>query len=124
MKKKVLIIGNNVPALALAKELSKQHDIYIAPSCDIVEGFATGVDIREDNTKELLEFVLENDIDMTIPISNISLKTDLVSLFIQNQQQIFAPSPQAAEIANNKIFAKKIFYKLGIPTPKFGIFDK
>ncbi len=124
MRKKILIIGNGAKEYALAKKLSEKHEIYITPASDTLKEFAQCVDIREDNPAELLEFVMENGIDMTIPISLTALKTDIVDLFNNNRQKIFAPDKNAAKIVFDKALAKKILYKLRIPTPKFGIFEK
>ena len=124
MKKKVLIIGNSANAYALAKKMSEYCDIYVAPGNDAMQEFAVCVDIRETVSQELLEFVLENGIDITIPVTEAALKTDIVELFLKNNMQIFAPGIDAARLLYDKFSAKKLMYKLGIPTPKFGIFEK
>lgn len=124
MSKKILIIGNGAKEYALAKKLSEKHDIFITPSSDTLKEFVTCVDIREDNASGLLNFVMENGIDMTIPISPVTLQTDIVQIFNNNNQKIFAPDRNASKIVFDKAFAKKILYKLRIPTPKFGIFEK
>ena len=124
MKKKILIVGNGAKEYALAKKLSGLYDIYVTPSGDMLKEFAVCLDIREDNVSELLEFVLENSIDMTVVTSEVAIKSDIVTLFGNNKQPIFAPSAKAAEIIYDKGLAKKTMYKLKIPTPKFGIFDK
>ena len=69
MSKKILIIGNGAKEYALAKKLSEKHEVYVTPSSDTLKEFTNCLDIREDNVAELLEFVMENGIDMTIPIS-------------------------------------------------------
>ena len=124
MKKKILIIGNGAKEFALAKKLSEAHEIFITSLSDAVKDFATQVDIREDSISELLEFVMENGIDMTIPLSLKALNSNLVDIFTKNSQNIFAPSCEAAKIVFDKALAKKILYKLRIQTPKFGIFEK
>ena len=124
MKKKILIIGNGAKEYALAKKLAEKHEIFVTPSSDTIKEFATCLDIREDNSAELLEFVMENGIDLTIPTSEKALKTDIVERFMENNQQIFAPVRKAGRIVFDKALAKKILYKLRIPTPKFGIFEK
>lgn len=124
MRKKILIIGNGAKEYALAKKLSEKHDIYITPASDGLKEFAECVDIREDNVGELLEFVMENGIDLTIPISSAAIKSDIVSIFAQNNQQIFGATKNAAKLIFDKALAKKVLYKLRIPTPKFGIFEK
>lgn len=124
MKKKILIIGNGAKEYALAKKLSEKHEIYITPASDTLKEFATCIDIREDKPAELLEFVLENGIDITIPISQKSIQSDISTLFAANGQQIFGPTAKSADIVFNKTQAKKVLYKLKIKTPKFGIFEK
>lgn len=124
MKKKILIIGNGAKEYALAKKLAEKHEIFITPASDALKEFALCLDIREDSVKELLEFVVENGIDLTIPISSAALKSDIVSLFNENNQPIFGPCKEAANLIFDKALAKKVLYKLRIPTPKFGIFEK
>ena len=124
MKKKILIIGNSPKGYALAKKMSEKHEVFVTPTSDALKEFACCIDIREDNAKELLEFVVENGIDMTIPVSQKAINSDIAGLFNSNNQPVFAPIAKANEIVANKVFAKKIMYKLRIPTPKFGIFEK
>ena len=122
MKRKVLVIGNSVNASALARKLAEENEVYVAPGSDYIKEFATNVDIREDATTELLDFVMENGIDMTIPVSNKAFKSNIVDLFNANNQQIFAPTPDVCRYSFDKAAMKKLLYKLRIPTPKFGIF--
>ncbi len=124
MKKKILIIGNGVKECALARRLAEKHEVFVTPANDTLKDCVTSLDIRENCSNEILEFVMENGIDLTIPISSDSLKTDLVDLFNQNNQPIFAPMKSAAKLVFDKAYAKKVLYKLRIPTPKFGIFEK
>lgn len=124
MNKKILIIGNSAKEYALAKFLSDKNEVFVAPGSNTIKEFATCIDIREDSVGELLEFVMENGIDLTIPTSNKAINTDIVEIFNNNNLQIFAPTKQSAELIFDKAFLKKILYKLRIPTPKFGIFEK
>lgn len=124
MTKKILIIGNSPKEYALARKLAKNNEVFVAPGSAMMKEFATLVDIREDSVSELLDFVLENDIDITIPVSKKSLKSNIVESFSKNHQQIFAPSLGAVQTIFDKSFVKKMLYKLKIPTPKFGIFEK
>ena len=124
MNKKILIIGNGAKEYALAKKLSENNDIYITPGSDTLREFATCLDIREDSIPELLEFVMENSIDITVTFSEKAIRSNIATLFCQNKQPVFAPTAKAHEIVSNKAMAKKLLYKLRIPTPKFGIFEK
>ena len=124
MKKKILIVGNSPKGYALAKKMSENNEVFVIPESDTIKEFATCADIREDNIKEILEFALENGIDMTIPVSEKAINADIATVFNNNNQSVFAPSANASEVVSNKILAKKTMYKLRIPTPKFGIFEK
>ena len=124
MSKKILIIGNSANVYALARKLATKNEIFVAPGSDSINEFATCVDIREDALSEILDFVMENGIDLTIPFSEKVLKTNIVNVFIDNNLQVFAPEQKIINTLFDKSLIKKILYKLRIPTPKFGIFEK
>lgn len=124
-RKKVLIVGNSAKEYALIKKF-KIYDceIFAAPGNSSIAEIAQCVDIREENVQELLEFVLENGIDLTVASSEIAVKNDIAGLFQANEQLIFAPSQAASVFAVSRSAGKKFLYKLRIPTPRFAIFDK
>lgn len=124
MSKKIFIIGNSANVYALAKKLSEENEVFVAPGSDCIKEFATCIDIREDALSELLEFAMENGIDLTIPFSEKSLRTNIVNAFSDNNIQVFAPEQKIVNAILDKALMKKILYKLRIPTPKFGIFEK
>ena len=120
--KRVLIVGN---LYALTKRISSYADeVFVAPGDPEIAKIAKCVDIREDEPNELLKFALENDIDLTIAISEKSIKSDISSVFQANEMKIFAPTAKSAECVLNKSAGKKFLYKLHAKTPKFGIFEK
>lgn len=127
VRKKVLIVGNSAGVYSLAKKLSELDEItevFTAPGNSSMKEFSTIVDIRETNVEELLEFVLENAVDLTIVFSELAIQNDIATLFQQNNQMVFAPTQSSANICLNKSSGKKFMYKTRIPCPKFGIYDK
>ena len=125
--KKVLIIGSGAGEYTLAKRIAELDEIatvFVASGNDAMKEFSTVVDIRENNVQELLEFALENAIDLTIASSELAIKNDIASIFQRNNQMIFAPTKESASICLSKSSGKKFMYKTRIPCPKFGIFDK
>ena len=94
MSKKILIIGNSIKEYVLAKKLAEKNEVFVAPGNDAMKDFVSCVDIREDSIVELLEYVMENGIDITIPLSSKALSTNIVKLFNDNGLQIFAPSQE------------------------------
>ncbi len=125
--KKVLIIGSSASEYTFARKLSQQQEVsevFVAPGNDAMKESCTVIDIRENNVKELLEFVLENAIDITIASSEQAIKKDIAAIFQHNNQMIFAPVKESADMCLYKSNGKKFMYKNRIPCPKFGIFDK
>lgn len=125
--KKILIVGSSATEYSLAKkmiELDEVSEVFVAPGNDAMNEFCAVVDIREDNIQELLEFVLEYGIDLTIASSETAIKNDIATVFQENNQMIFAPTKGSANICLSKGSGKKFMYKTRIPCPKFGIFDK
>ena len=126
-RKKVLITGKSARAHALCikfKQCENVGEIYVVPGNDAIKELADTADIREDNIEELLKFTIDNEIDLTVASSEIAVKNDIAGIFQANGKLIFAPSAQSAEFTLNKVACKKLLYKLHIPTPRFGIFDK
>lgn len=125
--KKVLIIGSSACEYSLAKKMTEYEqvsEVFVAPGNDAMKEFCTVVDIRENNIEELLEFTLENAIDLTVASSEIAIKNDIATIFQNNNQMIFAPTQESSNICSSKSFGKKFMYRNRIPCPKFGVFDK
>lgn len=126
-KKNILIVGQGAVVSALAKNLTKSSHsgkIFATPGHKLKSDFFESVDIREDDVTGLLKFALENEIDLTVPVSSLALKADIVSFFAENGQNIFGACAEACKIAVNNVYAKKFLYKIHAQTSKFGVFDK
>ena len=67
---------------------------------------------------------MENEIDLTIPCTKKSISAKITDFFESNNLTIFGPTSKSSEFILNKATLKKTLYKLRIPTPKFGIFEK
>ena len=107
--KKILIVGNSAKEQALASVFAKYdfvEKIYIASGNAASQDFCELVDIRPDKPTELLNFAMENDIDMTICTDEKSIKSDIVSIFQANNQLIFGPSAESASSAIFKSLGK------------------
>ena len=125
--KKILIVGHSAKEHALALKFAEYDNIekiYVAPGNNAIKDIAEIVDIREESTSELLKFVIENNIDLTIASSSIAIKNDIADIFQANGQLIFAPSAESSKFTLNNAFCKKFLYKQHIPTPRFGVFEK
>lgn len=125
--KKILIVGSSATEYTLAKkllELDEISKVFVAPGNSAMQDFCTVVDIRESNVKELLDFALENAVDLTVASSELAIKNDITAIFQHHNQMIFAPSKASANICISKSAGKKFMYKNRISCPKFAVFDK
>lgn len=109
-RKKILIVGNSAKEFALVKKFKNYDcDIFVAPGNHAIKEIAECVDIREDNVQELLVFVLENAIDLTIATSETAVKNDISGLFQANSQLIFAPTAQSSTFAISRSVGKNFY---------------
>ena len=104
--------------------MSETCDIYVTPISDALREFAQDVDIRETDAAGLLDFALENEIDLTLIVSQSAVNSNIAEVFNHNNIPIFGPTSASGFLMADKAYAKKVLYKLRIPTPKFGIFEK
>lgn len=123
----ILIIGKTASSITLAKRIKKinmEAIVFIAPGNQAVCDCATCVDIQVDNVEELIDFAQANEIDLTIVCDDEALESEVVEAFNEAGLMIFGPEKESSRFALSKAVGKRFMYKLGIPTPKFGIFDK
>lgn len=127
MENNFLIVGKGAAASALARKLSQNNKackIYITDSQKIECEYFETIDIREDDLTGLLKFVIENNITLTIPVTETALKTDIVSFFQSNGQPVFGPCKSACKNFINKVNCKKFLYKNKAQSTKFAIYSK
>ena len=80
MDRNILIIGNSAKEYALAQKLSKTDgitNVFVAPGNDAMKEFATCIDIRENDVAGLLDFAMENAIDLTVCTSEKAIRADV-----------------------------------------------
>lgn len=120
----VLILGKSAKEFALAKHLSEGYKVYVLPGSSAMEEFATVVDSQIDDVRKIVEFVLENDISMTIVVDDEFVSQELLETFQKNDLQIFSPNLSFVDLLKDKVAVKKFLYRLRIQTPRFASFDK
>ena len=79
--KNILIVGKGAVASALAKKLKQNsgiEKIFVAPGNGVESDSYFNIDLREEDLTGLLKFVLEHEIDLTVPVSERALKSDIV----------------------------------------------
>lgn len=122
--RKVLILGKSANAFALAKLLSKNAEVYVSPGNVAMSEFVTLVDSDNYDVAKIIEFVMEQDISLTIPVDLSSVSEDLIRRFESNNLQLFVPNFDFASLIRDKLAVKKFLYMLRIQTPRFASFEK
>ena len=122
--KKVLILGKSAKEFALAKMLSKSVEVYVSSGNPAMAEFSTLVDFDNYDVAKIVEFVLENDISLTIPVDLNTVSTELLERFEANNLQIFCPNFDFLNLIKDKLAVKKFLYLLRVQTPRFASFDK
>ncbi|ETR74576.1 MAG: phosphoribosylamine--glycine ligase [Candidatus Magnetoglobus multicellularis str. Araruama] len=123
---KVFIIGSGGREHALAWKISqspKVSQIYCAPGNAGIASFAECVDIKTDNIQDLLNFAVQNSIDLTVVGPELPLSLGLVNRFEKEGLRVFGPRKKAAQIEASKSFSRYIMEKYNIPVAKGASFD-
>ncbi len=124
---KILVVGSGFKENAFIWKLRQNHGIkkiYCAPGNPGIAKYAQCIDIKENEIERIAEFAEENNIDLTIAISQIAIIWGIVNLFTQKRLPVFGPTKEAAKIENSKSFLKKFLHKNKIPTCEYHIFSR
>lgn len=123
---KILIIGRGAREHAMVWKCwqsPRVKEVFVAKGNAGMRRIATCVDINETDIDGLLQFALDNQIDLTIAGTETPLELGLVDVFTQHGLKIFAPTKAAAQIETSKDFAKSLMQCAGIPTAKYQTFS-
>jgi phosphoribosylamine--glycine ligase len=101
----------------------KATEVYTAPGNAGTAAIAHNIDIKAEDSKGLLKFAKENNIDLTVVGPEQPLANGIVDLFTENGLAIFGPTQKATAIESSKVFAKDIMQQHGIPCAKSQSFD-
>jgi phosphoribosylamine--glycine ligase len=123
---KVLVVGGGGREHTLVWKIAqspKVKKIYCAPGNAGISEQATIVPIKANDLNGLLNFALEESIDLTVVGPEEPLTKGIVDLFESKNLMIFGASRKAAEIEGSKAFAKEMMKKYRIPTASYEIFE-
>ncbi len=124
---KILVIGSGGREHTIIwklKQSSKVSEIHAIPGNGGMYDYAECYpDIPyEKNFTQLIKFVKNKKIDLTIVGPEDPLSNGIVDIFKKNNLSIFGPSKKAAQLEGSKDFAKKIMKKGNIPTAEYKLF--
>ncbi|MBM3249433.1 MAG: phosphoribosylamine--glycine ligase [Candidatus Omnitrophica bacterium] len=123
---RILVIGSGGREHALVWKIaqSKLADkVFCAPGNGGIAGQAECLDIRAEDTGQLLDFARREKIDLTVVGPEAPLAAGIVDEFRRYKLGVYGPSKAAAQLEASKVFAKLLMDKYKVPTAAFGIFD-
>ena len=122
----ILVIGSGGREHALAWRLLQSHHVskvYVAPGN---AGTAREKDIENvaiTQTADLIKFVNENKILLTVVGPEAPLAEGVVDAFYEAGLRIFGPTQRAAQLESSKDFSKSFMQRHGIPTAAYATFS-
>ena len=123
---KVLVVGSGGREHALVwaiRTSPRLTELYVAPGNGGTALMARNVPIAADAVDELVAFVEEKDIDLTVVGPEAPLVAGLVDRLQAVGRRAFGPSQAAAQLEGSKVFAKEFMQRHGIPTADFKVFE-
>lgn len=90
-------------------------EIFAAPGNAGTARLAQNLSIKQTDIPALLDFALQNRIDLTVVGPEQPLAEGIVDRFQEKGLRIFGPAKAAAEIESSKVFTKDLMQKYGIP---------
>ncbi|WP_233581221.1 phosphoribosylamine--glycine ligase [Petrotoga sp. HWH.PT.55.6.1] len=122
---KVLVVGKGGREHTIAWKLSQSKDIekvFVAPGNDGISIENKCECLKIESIKEILNFVKNNNIDITIVGSEEYLANGIVDKFEESNLKIIGPSQNAAQLESSKIFAKSFMKRHNVQTASFNTF--
>ena len=123
---RVLVIGSGGREHSICwsvKKSSKVSQIFCAPGNAGIASIVKTVNIKADNINALLNFALEEKIDLTIVGPEQPLAIGIVDLFRENGLLIFGPNKFSSQLESSKEFSKIFMKRNNIPTARFKSFS-
>ena len=122
----VLVIGNGgrEHALCVGIKVSPNcQNLYCIPGSNAISKIANCQHIDLDDHNAIINFCLENKIDLVVIGPELPLTQGLGDILIKNSILVFGPNKKAAELERSKKFTKDICKKLNISSAAYDVFD-
>ncbi len=123
---KILVVGSGGREHAMVWKLAqspRKPELYCAPGNAGIDSMATCVEIKTDEIVGLKDFVVKEQIDLTIVGPEAPLVLGIVDEFRKAKLKIFGPTKAAARLEASKIFSKDVVAQAKIPTARAQSFD-
>ncbi len=122
---KVLVIGSGGREHSLVWKIAQSplvSKIFCAPGNPGISELAECINITVDQTDQLCEFAVQENIDLAVVGPEAPLVDGIVDIFNKHGLKVFGPDKKAAILEDSKVFSKSLLKKHGIPTADFKCF--
>ncbi|HQR56752.1 MAG TPA: phosphoribosylamine--glycine ligase [Burkholderiaceae bacterium] len=119
---KVLVVGGGGREHALAWRLTQSprvQRVYVAPGNGGTARDRHLRNVPHDSHEALADFVVSEDIALTVVGPEAPLATGIVDVFRARGLRVFGPTRAAAQLESSKDFAKAFMKRHGIPTADY-----
>jgi phosphoribosylamine---glycine ligase len=116
---KILVVGSGGREHALCHTFKKSNlvsEIYCANGNAGIAELAVCIDINPEEINKLINFAVENKIDLTFVGGETSLALGIVDEFEKNNLKIIGVSKQVAQLEASKSFSKDFMARHSVPT--------
>ncbi|MBH0177534.1 MAG: phosphoribosylamine--glycine ligase, partial [Nitrospira sp.] len=124
---KILVVGSGGREHTIVWKLAqspRKPVLFCAPGNAGIESIATCVPIKADDIAALKDFVISEQIDITVVGPEAPLALGIADEFRRAKLKIFGPTKSAARLEASKIFSKDVMAQAKIPTARAKSFDK
>ena len=116
---KTLVIGNGAREHAIAWKLDQSElvsELFVAPGNAGTAQIARNVPIAATDMEGLLDFAINNGVDLTVVGPEVPLANGIVDRFQSAGLPVFGPTQAAARIESSKVFSKELMLAESVPT--------
>ncbi|MGE0645574.1 MAG: phosphoribosylamine--glycine ligase [Nitrospira sp.] len=124
---KILVVGGGGREHAIVWKLAqspRKPTLYCAPGNAGISSLATCVPIKANDLHGLKQFVLQEQIDLTVIGPEVPLALGVVDEFRKSRLKIFGPTRNAARLEASKIFSKEVMAQAKIRTAQAKSFEQ
>jgi phosphoribosylamine--glycine ligase len=118
--KRVLIVGSGGREFSIGLAIKKDERVeklFFAPGNGATDRLGENIDISDFH--KLADFVVEQEIDLTIVGPEQPLVDGIVDIFEERGLPVFGSSKGASQLEGSKVFMKNFLKKYNIPTARF-----
>lgn len=122
---KILVVGSGGREHVIAWKIAQSPRttrVFVAPGNAGTGQDAENLDIASTDIDRLVQFALQNDIDLTVVGPEQPLADGIVDAFSEHRLRIFGPTAAAAQLEASKVFCKNLLRHADVPTAEYHTF--